>query len=212
MHIPDGFLDTKTVIIFNLISSGFIGYGLSKIGRRRDAEKSIPLMGVTAAFIFSAQMLNFPVLGGTSGHFMGSTLASILLGPFTGSIIMTIVLILQAFLFQDGGVLTLGANVFNIGIIGSFTGFFLYIIFKKIIKNEKGLFIGGFIGSWFATVLASISCSFQLAISGTSPINIALPSMALIHILIGIGEGIITTIVLFFIINTRKDLLEIQKF
>lgn len=212
MHIPDGFLDTKTMIVFNVVSAGFIGYGISRISKKTDFEKRIPLIGVVSAFIFAAQMLNFPVLGGTSGHFMGSTLASILLGPFTGSIIMTIVLIIQSILFQDGGILALGANVFNMGIIGSFSGFFIYLLIRKLIRNDKGLFIGGFLGAWFAIVLASVSCAIQLALSGTSPINVSLPAMAFIHMIIGLGEGIITTIVLLFIMKTRKDLLGIQKF
>ncbi len=212
MHIPDGFLDTKTFITFDILSAGFIGYSISRISKKVDAEKRIPLMGVTAAFIFAAQMLNFPVMGGTSGHFMGSTLAAILLGPFTGSIIMSIVLIVQSLLFQDGGVLALGANIFNMGIIGSFVGFFIYKIIKDIVKNEKGIYLGAFIGSWLAIVISSISCAIQLGLSGTSPIKIALPAMAFVHIFIGIGEGIITVIVLMFIMKIRKDIMDIERF
>src|SRR4030042_4153630 len=128
MHIPDGFLDPKTWIILDAVATGTVGLSVYKMSRKLK-EKMIPLMGVLAAFIFAAQMLNFPVSGGTSGHFVGGVLASILLGPFAGTLVITVVVVVQALLFQDGGIAVMGANVFNMAIVGSLLG---YYIFRQI--------------------------------------------------------------------------------
>jgi len=165
-------------------------------------------MGIIGAFIFAAQMLNFPVLNGTSGHFVGGVLAGIILGPFAGLIVMSVVLIIQSLLFGDGGILALGANIFNMGIIGTFLGYYIFILLNKIFK--KGLFLNSFIASWFAIVLGSLSCTVQLAISKTIPLYLGLPSMVGIHSLIGIGEGLITSLVVSFLYKTRKDLIFIK--
>uniref|UniRef100_A0A7C4U830 Cobalamin biosynthesis protein CbiM n=1 Tax=candidate division WOR-3 bacterium TaxID=2052148 RepID=A0A7C4U830_UNCW3 len=212
MHIPDGFLETKVWAAFDVISAGFVGFSLKIISKKIDAEKRIPMIGVISAFTFAAQMLNFPVAGGTSGHFMGSTLAAILLGPFTSTIIMTVVLIVQSLVFQDGGILALGANIFNMGIVGAFVGWFFYKIITNLFKGKNGVLLGSFIGAWFAIVIASASCAIQLGISNTVPLKVSLISMVSVHALIGIGEGIITLLVLLFIMRTRKDLLDIEKF
>jgi cobalt/nickel transport system permease protein len=169
-------------------------------------------MGVMAAFIFAAQMLNFPIAGGTSGHLLGAALAAILLGPWAGVLIMACVLIVQCLIFQDGGLLALGANVFNMGVVGSFVGYYVYWGFNKLVgSNRRGTLVGGFIGSWSSVFIASIVCAIELAVSGTSPLHITLPAMAGWHALIGIGEGLITTAVLSFVLATRADLLKLQK-
>jgi cobalt/nickel transport system permease protein len=210
MHIPDGFLDTKTWAALDFISIGGLGIALKKT---RDVlgEKQIPLMGVMAAFIFAAQMINFPVAGGTSGHFMGSVLAVILLGPWSAALIMAVVLIVQCFLFQDGGVTALGANIFNMGIVGVFGGHVIVRGLDIITKRLGGKYFGIFIGAWLSIIIAAAACAIELAISGTIPLRIALPAMAGVHALIGIGEGTITVLVLSFIAKTRPDLLEVKK-
>lgn len=213
MHIPDGFLDAKTWISLDVISVGVLAYAIAKANKKID-EKHIPLMGVTAAFIFAAQMLNFPVVGGTSGHFVGGVLAAILLGPLAGTLVMSTVLIVQCLFFQDGGLMALGANIFNMGIVGAVGGYYIYLLLKKFlekIKIKRGMLVSSFIASWFSVILASACCSIELAISGTVPFKVALPAMVSVHVLIGIGEGLITFFILAFLSRVRKDLLELQK-
>jgi len=210
MHIPDGFLDIKTWATLSVTSAGVLGLSVKKT-KKIIGEKHIPMMGVMAAFIFAAQMLNFPVPGGTSGHFLGGVLIAILLGPFTGVLIMATVIILQCFIFQDGGLTALGANIFNMGVIGSMAGYYLYLGLNRILQNTKWKFVNVFLASWLAVILAASSCAIELAISGTVPIRVALTTMASVHALIGIGEGIITVLVFSFIFKTRQDLLEIEK-
>ena len=210
MHIPDGFLDIKTWVTLSVTSAGVLGLSIKKT-KKIIGEKHIPMMGVMAAFIFTAQMLNFPVPGGTSGHFLGGVLIAILLGPFTGVLIMATVIILQCFIFQDGGLTALGANIFNMGVIGSMAGYHLYLGLNMIIHNTKWKFVNVFLASWLTVILAASSCAIELAISGTVPIRVALTTMASVHALIGIGEGIITVLVLGFIFKARPDLLKIEK-
>lgn len=209
MHIPDGFLSIGTIAVTGAVSAATVGYSLRAVGRKLK-ERQVPLMGVLGAFIFAAQMLNFPIAGGTSGHLIGAALAAILLGPWAAVLIMTCVLIMQAFVFQDGGLLALGANVLNMGIIASFASYYLFRAVTLILgSNRRGLLVGGFVAAWSSVFLASIACAIELAVSGTSPLQVALPAMAGIHALIGIGEGLATVAVLSFVLATRADLLEL---
>lgn len=211
MHIPDGFLNVATVATTYAVSAGGVGYAVKEANKKLK-EKHVPLMGVMAAFIFAAQMLNFPIAGGTSGHVIGAALAAILLGPWASVLIMSCVLIAQCLIFQDGGLLALGANIFNMGIVASFSGYFLYRLFTSILgDNKRGRLIGGFISAWASVLLASIVCAIELAVSGASPWTVALPAMAGIHALIGIGEGIITGVALSLVLVTRADLWQLQK-
>lgn len=206
MHIPDGFLDTKTIITFDVLSGATIGVA-TKVATRKLDEKTIPLTGVLGAFVFAAQMLNFPVAGGTSGHFVGGALMGILLGPYIGTLVMTVVLVLQCLLFQDGGLTALGANIFNMGILATLVGYYTYTLsYKKLGRN-----ISAFLAGFLSTVLASASCSFQLALSGTVPLRIVLPAMVSVHTLIGVGEGLITLFAINFLARVRPDLLEISE-
>ncbi len=211
MHIPDGFLNVATVATTTVISAGGVANAVRVTGKKL-GEKQVPLMGMLAAFIFAAQMLNFPIAGGTSGHFVGATLAAILLGPWAGVLIMTCVLVGQCLIFQDGGLLALGANVLNMGIIGSFGSYYVYRLFAALLGNSrKSKLVGGFAGAWVAVFLASIACALELAISGASPLGVVLPAMAGVHALIGIVEGLITMAVLSVVMATRADLLELQR-
>lgn len=211
MHIPDGFLNVATVAATTVISAGGVANAVRITGKKL-GEKQVPLMGVLAAFIFAAQMLNFPIAGGTSGHFMGVALAAILLGPWAGVLIMTCVLVVQCLIFQDGGLLALGANVLNMGIIGSFGSYYVYRLFAALLSNSrKSKLVGGFAGAWVAVFLASTACALELAISGASPLGVVLPAMAGVHALIGIVEGLITMAVLSVVMATRADLLELQQ-
>ncbi len=211
MHIPDGFLNIATVGTTYAISAGGVSYGLRE-ARKKLAEKHVPLMGIMAAFIFAAQMLNFPIVGGTSGHFIGAALAAILLGPWAGVLIMSCVLIVQCLIFQDGGLLALGANVLNMGIVASFAAYYLYRGTLWLAgEARRGELIGGFIAAWGSVFLASIFCAIELAASDTVPFSVALPAMAGWHALIAIGEGLITVAVLNFVMATRRDLMELQR-
>ncbi len=206
MHIPDGFLTANTWAPAWVISTGTIGYCLKKTaGLLKD--RMVPLMGIMSAFIFAAQMINFPVIGGTSGHLLGGVLAAVLLGPYAGAVVLTCVLIFQCLIFQDGGLLALGANIFNMAIIGTVGGYIIFNLTNKIMGNKKGLQIGAAVAAWFSVVLAAVFCALELAISGTSPLLIVLPAMAGIHTLIGIGEALITVAVLSFIQKVRPDLI-----
>lgn len=207
MHIPDGFLSVLLSIVLWVISVVLIGIALRKTGQTI-GERQVPLMGVLAAAIFAGQMLNFSVTGGTSGHLLGAAIAAILLGPWPAVLVMTSVVAVQALLFQDGGILALGANLFNMAIIGPFVAYALFTLLMKLFKKQTwGLFVAGFVAAWSSIFIASLACALQLALSGTSPANIAVPAMGAIHALIGIGEGLITIGALAFIFAARKDLL-----
>jgi len=211
MHIPDGFLNVATVATTYVMSAGGVGNAV-RVANKKLREKHVPLMGILAAFIFAAQMLNFPILGGTSGHLIGAALAAILLGPWASVLIMSCVLIAQCFIFQDGGLLALGANIFNMGIVASFSGYYLYRLATLLLgDNRRGKLLGGFIGAWGSVFLASIASAIELAVSGTSPIGVVLPAMAGIHAFIGIGEGLTTGAILSLVRVTRPDLAQLQK-
>ncbi len=205
MHIPDGFLDPKTIITTSALSVAGLAYAVREV-KRNIPRRHIPLMGLTAAFVFTAQMLNFPVGAGTSGHLVGSVLVSVLLGPAAAMIIMTTVLIVQAFFFADGGLLTLGANILNMALIAPVAGFIVYKFIRSLIRNERGRIMGASFAGWCSTVIASVLCVGEMALSGTIPWQIALPPMLFSHMVIGIGEGIITALVVAAIVKTRPDL------
>jgi cobalt/nickel transport system permease protein len=208
LHIPDGFLNLTVSMVFWIITIILVGLAISKTNKTL-AEKQIPLMGIMAAFIFAAQMLNFPVAGGTSGHFLGGTLAAIVLGPWAGILVMTAVVGLQGLLFQDGGLLVMGANIFNMGILTAVIGFGLY---RTVINQNRGvrLTVAG-IAAWLSTMAAALLTSLQLWLSGTTRLEIVIPTMLGVHALIGIGEALITVAALAFIEQTRPDLLSAEK-
>ncbi len=211
MHIPDGFLNVATVATTYVVSAGGVANAV-RIANKKLGEKQVPLMGILAAFIFAAQMLNFPIAGGTSGHFLGAALAAILLGPWAAVIIMSAVLIAQSLIFQDGGLLALGANIFNMGIVASFAAHYINRLAQSLFgDNRRGKLIGVFAAAWGSVLLASVACAIELAISGASPWGVVLPAMAGVHALIGIGEGLISIAVVSLVLATRADLMRLQK-
>ena len=211
MHIPDGFLNTATVVTTGVVSAGGVANAV-RIANKKLGEKHIPMMGILAAFIFAAQMLNFPVAGGTSGHVIGAALVAILLGPWAAVIIMSVVLIAQSLIFQDGGLLALGANIFNMGVVAGFSAYYIYRIMGSLLgDSNRSRLVAGFVAAWASVLLASIACAIELAVSGTSPLSVVLPAMAGVHALIGIGEGLITVAVVSVVLSTRADLLRLQR-
>jgi cobalt/nickel transport system permease protein len=208
MHIPDGFLTP-------LVAG--IGWALALISlslavRRTQAslgERQVPLMGVLAAFIFAAQAFNFPVAAGTSGHLLGGALAAILMGPWAAGLMMSAVVILQGLVFQDGGLLVMGWNMINMGFITAFVGFAVYGLVRKVVRERAmGQMVGAFVAAWISVEVAAMATAVELAASGTFPLNLALPAMAGVHALIGLGEAIITTGAIAFLQAVRPDVLE----
>ncbi|MFH1018100.1 MAG: energy-coupling factor ABC transporter permease [Pseudomonadota bacterium] len=207
MHIPDGFLNPQTALAAAVLSAGGVGAALHQV-RAGMPRRKIPLMGLTSAFVFAAQMLNFPVAAGTSGHLMGGVLAAVLLGPAPAVLVMTCVLLLQCLLFADGGLLALGANVFNMAVVAPVAGYAVYRGVRRVLTGESGRLAAVAFASWCSTVLAAVCCAGELASSGTSPWSAVFPAMVNVHVLIGVGEAIINSLVIASLARSRPELLE----
>ncbi|MDP2777674.1 MAG: energy-coupling factor ABC transporter permease [Anaerolineales bacterium] len=204
LHIPDGFLSIPISIICWAITIITLGIAISRTNKAL-GEKQVPLMGVMAAFIFAAQMFNFPVAGGTSGHLLGGALAAIVLGPWAGMLVMTAVVAVQGLLFQDGGLLVMGANILNMGLVTAAIGYGLYRAVSNQSKAVK-LSVAG-VAAWLSVMAGALFTALQLWLSGTSQLGIVIPAMLGVHILIGLGEAFITVAALSYILQTRPDLL-----
>jgi cobalt/nickel transport system permease protein len=210
MHIPDGFLSVPVALVLWALSLVVIAYALRRANKDL-GEKQVPLMGVLAAAIFAGQMLNFTVAGGTSGHLLGAALAMILLGPWAAVLVLTTVVGVQALIFQDGGLLAMGGNLFNMAVVGVFVSYFVYRTVQRFSGGQKwGVFVGGVLAAWSSIFIASLAAALELSFSGTSPANISIPAMGGIHAIIGIGEALITLGALAFLYATRRDLLKID--
>ena len=211
MHIGEGLLDLPILI---LLWSVVLGYGLLSLVKMRESVKNekIPLISVITAMVFTLQMLNFPILAGTSGHLLGFVLMAIFFTPSTAFIMISVILLIQALMFGDGGLLALGANIFNMG-IATLPGYFTYWIIRKKTatsnsdnqnreksKETKWLLISTFVGAYLSIIIASLCCGIEIGISDNFPYDIGLtvPAMVGFHTLIGIGEGLITTIIIGF--------------
>ncbi len=207
MHIPDGFLDAKTAVATGVAAAAGLAVAVRHV-RTTLPQRKVPLLGVAAAFIFAAQMLNFPVIGGTSGHLIGGTLAALLLGLAPAVIVMATVLIVQCFVFGDGGVTALGANVFNMALVVPLVGFIGARTVRFLLPSQRGLIAGAAFGAWCSIVAAATSCAAQLALSGIVNWQMVFPAMAGIHMIIGLGEALITTLVLASVLQMRPELLD----
>jgi len=204
LHIPDGFLSLVVSTICWIVTIVVLGFAISKTNKSL-GERQVSLMGVMAAFIFAAQMINFPVAGGTSGHLLGGALAAITLGPWAGMLVMTAVIAVQGLLFQDGGLLVMGANILNMGLITAAIGYGLYRGASGG-KRTLRLAVAG-IAAWLSVMAGALFTSLQLWLSGTSRLQIVIPAMLGVHALIGLGEALITVAALSFIFQSRPDLL-----
>lgn len=206
MHIQDGLLDVKTCVGTAVLSAGMLGYAIHRVGRTF-ADRRAPLMGVMAATLFAAQMMNFPIPGGTSGHLLGGILAAVMLGPWSGLVVLAVVLVVQSLLMQDGGITALGANVFNVGVIGSVVGYAIFEPIRRVIGGQKGIVVGAMLAAWFTVILGATACSIELALSGTyRSMAATLGVMLLVHSMIGLGESVITGLAIAFVLRTRPDL------
>jgi cobalt/nickel transport system permease protein len=208
MHIPDGFLDLKTAVTTGVLSVAGLALALRRL-RHGLPRRRVPLMGLAAAFLFAAQMLNFPVAAGTSGHLLGAVLAAILLGPSAAVVVVTAVLLVQALLFADGGVLALGANVFNMAIVAVLGGFAVFRALERLLPGERGFLAAAAFASWWSILLASIACAAELSWSRVAPWGLVFPAMAGTHMVIGLGEALIAALVMAAILKTRPDLLDV---
>jgi cobalt/nickel transport system permease protein len=209
VHIPDGFLDPEVAAATGAVAAGTVAYSLRRAEAELD-ERRIPLLGVTAAFVFAVQMLNFPVAGGTSGHLLGAALAAVLLGPWLACLVLTVVLTVQAFVFADGGLSALGANVLNMGIIGALLVGALMAGARHLLPRTRAGFLAVVAGgAWLAVVLGAAATSVELALSGTVPLGTVLPAMLGVHALIGVGEAVITCAAVSAVLASRPDLVAV---
>jgi cobalt/nickel transport system permease protein len=207
LHAPDGFLTVPVAAVMWLATIVVLAIAVRKTNETLD-EKAVPLLGVMAAFIFAAQMFNFQVIGGTSGHLLGGVLAAVLLGPWAATLVMACVVGVQALVFQDGGLVVMGANIFNMGVVGTLGGFALYKALANAVGGEERARIpAAGIAAWASVVAGAACIAVELAVSGTTELAVALPVMVGTHIAIGIGEALITVAALGFIAVTRSDLL-----
>jgi cobalt/nickel transport system permease protein len=206
MHIPDGFLDLRTAATTAVLAGVGIAIAMRDV-RRHLPSRRIPLIGLAAAFIFAAQMLNFPVAAGTSGHLVGATLACVLVGPGAAVVVMTAVLILQCLMFADGGVTALGANLLNMAVIAPAVGYFVYRGVRGNRSSLRAILLAAGFGGWCATMAAALACAVQLAASGAAAWPVVLPAMGGVHMLIGLGEAVITMLVLAVVVRARPELL-----
>ncbi len=207
LHIPDGFLSAPVAAFFWLLTAVVIGIAVRE-SSGEFAEKQAPLMGIMAAFIFAGQMINFPIVAGTSGHLLGGTLAAVTLGPWGGMLVMTTVVGVQALIFQDGGLLAMGANIFNMGILTVVIAYGLYRGIAGRGRKISLIVIG--IAAWLTVVASAFLTALQLWLSGIASLGIVLPVMLGVHFLIGLGEALVTVAAVSFIMQTRPDLLAMK--
>jgi len=221
MHIPDGLLNPILLVVLWIVSIitiivGFYRISNSSFFTEEDSEKLIPYIGVIAAVIFAFQFVNYPVPGGTSGHLVGGTLVAVILGPWASVIVLFLVLIIQSF-FGDGGFTALGANTFNMGIIGGIIGLFIvkgivYLLKNTNLKKDIKITIATAIGSYLALILAATICGLEISVGGIVPIEFAVPAMLYWHLLIGIGEAVISALIVYYIYKTKPVLIITEEF
>jgi cobalt/nickel transport system permease protein len=208
MHAPDGFLNPGTAIVTGVISAVIVGFSLRQ-ARAQLKEKAIPLAGIAAAFVFAAQMFNFPVASGTTGHLLGGALVAILLGPAVGTVVVTIVVVIQALVFADGGLTALGYNVLDMAIITSYGGYAVFRLLRRMFPKSTGGVIGSTgLAAWASVVMAAMTFSIEWLFGATAPIPFdqVFTAMVGVHVLIGIGEGLISALAVGAVLAARPDL------
>lgn len=210
MHAPDGFLNAGTAVATGAVSVGAVGVALRQT---RDVlqDRQIPLAGVAAAFIFAAQMVNFPVAAGTTGHLLGGALAAVLLGPAMGAIVVTVVVMIQALAFADGGLTALGYNVLNMAVVTAIGGWAVFVLLRRVMpKTVNGLSLAAGLAAATSVVMSSMAFSIQWLFGATAPVSFSkvFGAMVTVHLLIGIGEGIITALAVRSVLSVRPDLVK----
>ena len=206
LHAPDGFFSLPVIVATWAMSAPAIYLALHRAGRSL-TERTVPVLGVMAAFIFAAQMLNFPVAGGTSGHLIGAALAAIVLGPWAAVVAMTAVVALQAIVFQDGGLVAMGANLLNLAVIPVFVAWVVFSLGRRFAVSRGRLLVLSGICAWVSVEAGALATAIELGLSGTSPVYLVVPGMLGTHALIGLGEALITAGAVAVIYNAKRELL-----
>jgi cobalt/nickel transport system permease protein len=209
MHSPDGFIDAPVSLVAGLVAAAGIALCLRSTSRTLD-ERQVPVVGLVAAFVFAAQMLNFPVANGTSGHLLGAVLAGVLVGPAAGALAVTVVLTVQALLFADGGLSALGLNIVNMALVGAFGGYAVFVGLRAVLaRNGAGrLALAAGLAAASAPVMAALAFTVEYALGGNDAVSVRAVAGAMVgvHVLIGIGEGVITMLAVGSVLAMRPDL------
>ncbi len=208
MHIPDGFIDGPTSLLAGLVAIAGVSLCLKKTADTLE-DREIPLVGLAAAFVFAAQLLNFPVASGTSGHLIGGVLAAVLVGPWAGGLAITVVLAVQALLFADGGLSALGLNVVNMALAGSFVGYAAFALLRRVLGNTtRSVTVASGIAGFLVPLIASSLFVLEYAMGGNdaAPVGTVAAAMLGVHALIGVGEGVITALAVGAVMGMRPDL------
>jgi cobalt/nickel transport system permease protein len=208
VHIPDGFINAGTSAGAGVLAAGGLAVSLRRTARTL-AERQAPLAGLVAAFVFAVQMLNFPVAAGTSGHLLGGVLAAVLVGPWAGVVCIAVVLGVQALLFADGGLTALGLNVLNMSFVAGLGGYGLFLLLRRVLpKTRPSVPLAAGIAAGISVPLSALAFALEYAIGGTggAPVGTVTAAMTGVHVLIGIGEGIITALTVATVLGVRPDL------
>jgi cobalt/nickel transport system permease protein len=208
VHVPDGFLNAGVSVATGVVSAGGIGFSLVR-AKESLSDRLAPMAGLVAAFVFAVQMLNFPVAAGTSGHLLGGALACIMVGPWAGTVAVAIVLVVQALLFADGGLTALGTNVLLISIIPGWGGLAIFLGLRKLLPSNRGSVVAAsFVAALLSVVIAAFAFVVLYAVGGTgnAPVSTVLAAMLSVHVLVGLGEGLITALTVGAVVSVRPDL------
>jgi cobalt/nickel transport system permease protein len=208
VHVPDGFIDAPTSVAAGAIAGGGVVVALRKAGQDT-LDSRAPLTGLVAAFVFAGQMLNFPVASGTSGHLLGGLLAAVLVGPWLGSLAITVVLVVQSLMFADGGLSALGLNIILMAFVPAFLGYGMFVVARRALPATRGGVLTATASAAFVSVvLASIVFTIFYSLGGNDAVPVSTVAVAMIgvHALIGIGEAVITTLTVGAVLATRPDL------
>jgi cobalt/nickel transport system permease protein len=208
MHMPDGFISAPVALAAGVVAVGGVAYCIRGARRTLD-ERMAPMAGLTAAFIFAVQMLNFPVAAGTSGHLLGGALAAVLIGPYAGALAVTTVLIVQALLFADGGLTALGLNIINMAFVTTVVAWFVFRGLMRVLpKTRTSVVVAGSVGAFLSVPASALAFTLEYAIGGTATFDVSqvLVAMVGVHGLIGIGEAVITGLTLAAVLAARPDL------
>ncbi len=212
MHVPDGIIPLWLLLLLYAVSGLFLAFSIRRINNRFD-DRLVPYMGVLAAVIFAAQLVNFPVPPFSSGHLVGSTLLAVMVGPFAGIVIMALVLFVQA-LYADGGLLSYGLNLFNMGVFSCFFGWGISLLLfkgmRKAMDEKRAVVIGTSIAAFITTVTAAFVLGLELlSVSGFN--ELALAAITGVHLVIGVGEAILTSVILLYFVRAKPKLISFLK-
>ena len=209
MHVPDGFLDAPTSVATGVVAACVVGVALRQSRNEQTADRTAPMAGLVATFIFATQMLNFPVGTGTSGHLLGGALAAVLVGPATAVLCVSVVLIVQSLLFADGGITALGTNITLMAFVGVVVGWVVFRIVQGILPQRlTSVTAAAVVGALLSVPTAALAFVGLYALGGQAPIPLDSLATAMVgwHLLIGVGEAIITGLVVSAVLATRPDL------